>query len=645
MIKKINIPVFIALAMLLGFCLQAQEQLMPLSVNPQLFSVPAKNLQASRTTSLSALDTIPFFEDFSYSTTSPYPSVNHWLDSSVFINHTFPIAPPSIGVATFDGLNKKGYPYNLSALVSNSAQADILTSRPINLQKHLITYQPSDSIYLSFYYQAEGRGDNPEAGDSLSLDFYKPNQKKWEKVWGVKGYNPSGADSLFHLVIIPIKDTACFDSLFQFRFRNRATLSGSLDHWHVDYIYIDRLRTYGDPPAQDVAFQYMSTSFLKNYSTMPYRQYISSEMAPKVYNYIRNNHTVSIPATYNYTIYDTNNAFVSTGTTGPSGNVGAGDVDPYSQVGTDTVRGHARIRLLANDVFPPLTGMSIYSIVHKLKLTTDPHPQNDSIIQIQRFSDYYAYDDGTAEAGYYNNTYGAKNAVRYTLNAPDTLRALRIYFDPITDGQNIINSTFNIMVWRGNDGINGAPGSLLYSDSTNHESNPVYLQGRHNIMPTFPLSSCLTLSPGTYYFGIKQKTNRPLNIGFDRNNNHSDALYYDIGGGWVQSSIKGSIMINPLLGCALDPLPVGVKKHSGEGSSSFNLYPNPAQDNFKIETNGVIPENATINILSSIGQTVQSTTYNSNESIDISSLPNGIYFIYLSSSELNATPKKLIISR
>ncbi|MGV2480783.1 UNVERIFIED_CONTAM: hypothetical protein IGO34_28745, partial [Salmonella enterica subsp. enterica serovar Weltevreden] len=91
---------------------------------------------------------------------------------NVYINHTSPIAPLSIGVATFDGLNKKGYPYNLTAPVSSSALADKLTSRPINLKsKRGVAYQPSDSIYISFYYQAEGRGDSPEPNDSLSLDF------------------------------------------------------------------------------------------------------------------------------------------------------------------------------------------------------------------------------------------------------------------------------------------------------------------------------------------------------------------------------------------------------------------------------------------------------------------------------------------
>lgn len=633
MAKKIKIHSIIAFLMALHVYTNAQEQLMPLSTNAQLTRQVIKPATASRTSSITPMDTLPFFDDFSYSPLSPYPKAKHWIDSNVFVNHTFAIAPPSIGVATFDGLNKFGYPYNLSALVSNSSPADKLTSMHINLEKKgNYSYSPADSIYLSFYYQAEGRGDAPEANDSLSLDFYKPNSNTWVKVWGKKGYNPGGADSLFHLVMVPIKDIEYFDSLFQFRFRNRATLSGSLDHWNIDYVYIDKNRSYADTIMEDDAFEYMSTSFLKNYATMPYRHYIPSEMAPQLYNYMRNNFTSGKNTFYNYTVTDKNNALVH------FYNGGSANILPYSSNGTHNVPQHASPAIPF--AFPSLSSMGIFTIKHVISSNPDLKRQNDTIFQTQRFSDYYAYDDGTAEVGYYNNTYGAKNAVRYTLNVNDTLRGIRVYFDPITDGQNIINSTFRLMVWA--DGSNG-PGNVIYRDSVAY---PVYLQGHYNMMPTYNLTSCLNLSAGTYYFGLQQTSNRALNIGFDKNNNHSDAFYYDIGNGWVQSAIKGSIMINPLLGCALDPLPVGIDNQE-TSAGRISVFPNPAQTSIQIETNSITVENGTVNIISSIGQTVYSTVFNSHDSIDISNLPNGIYFVQLNSTELSSQPvviKKLIIS-
>ena len=621
------------------FGLIAQEKLVPLSANLQLMSLPAKNTLAARTAGITGPDTLPFFEDFSYSPSSPYPTAQHWLDSNVFINHGFPIAPPSIGVATFDGLNKRGYPYNIYAAGNSSGRADVLTSRPINLQNHNHVYQPSDSIYFSFYYQARGRSENyPASTDSLVLEFFKPNQKKWQEVWSRKGYNPATDDSLFHLVMRPIKDTAYFDSLFQFRFRNKATLSGSNDFWHVDYIYLNKGRTYDDTIRDDYAFSYMSKPFLKNYYSMPYRQYRPSEMAPVLYNYIRNNAERGLNSgpnmSYRYEVFrNTTLQYTSP--------FNAGNVYPYSQIGTDTIRGHSRDSLKSNYTFPLLSDSAIYTIRHSFKTNAsyDFEPRNDTLLQKQVFSTYYAYDDGTAENAYYLKNYGAKKALRYTINVADTLRALRIYFDPIVDGPAILASSFRIMVWA--NGTNG-PGNLIHRDSAMY---PKYLQGDYNLMPTYKLSSCLLLNPGTYYFGIQQTDNKGLNIGYDMNNDHSNALYYDIGNGWVQSTLKGSLMINPVLGCYYPAAPVGLPEHEQPRSNSFSIYPNPAQNTITIERKGIPIEQVSVSIVSSIGQTVYSTSYSSGETIDVSTLPNGIYFVYLSGGELATSPQKLIIAR
>lgn len=621
-----------------GFCMNAQEQLMPLHSNAQLTSAPepVRNNLTSRTMSITPLDTLPFFDDFSYSYLSPYPSTNNWIDSNVFINHTFPIAPPSFGVATFDGLNKKGYPYNISALVGNSAQADKLTSRPINLKNSRgYIYSLADSIYLSFYYQAEGRGDAPEPNDSLSVDFFKPKQNKWVKVWGRKGYNPGANDTLFHRVVIPIDSTVFLDSLFQFRFRNRATLSGSLDHWNVDYVYLSKGVLYGDSIVQDINFQYMSSPLLKNYSSMPYRQFMPSEVAPAYHNTMRNNfynNNLVENITYEYTARDKNNIVVGGYIGGP------GNIPQYLRNTAYTYAPHVSPPITYT-IANTLTDSAIFTTRHKIYNQTDQYRFNDSIEQKTILSTYYAYDDGTAEVGYYNNTYGAKNAVRYTINVADTLRAIRIYFDPITDGQNIIGSPFRLMVW--NDSPNG-PGTVLYRDSSMY---PKYLQGNYNLMPTYKLTSCLLLSPGTYYFGIQQTSNKALNIGFDKNTDHSNALYYDIGSGWVQSAIKGSIMINPMLGCNYPPTPVGIHEYENRVTNTISVYPNPAQNSIRIATNGVHVENARVAILSSVGQTVHTSTFNSSDELDISHLPNGIYFVQLTCEELHSTPQKLIIAR
>lgn len=618
-----------------GFAVKsiAQEQLRPLSGNINLNYVPAKQNSTAKTASLTPLD-LPFFDDFSAALKSPYPNSAFWVDSNVYVNTGFAKAPLSIGVATFDGLNKKGYPYNITAPVSSSTSADTLKSRPINLKRMgAVPYSADDSLYLSFYYQAEGNGEAPEPNDSLCLDFFKARQNKWVKVWGVKGYNPVATDTNFYRVMIYIKDSAYLDSSFQFRFRNKATVSGSLDHWHLDYIYLNKNRSQVDTSRTDIAFAYKSSSFLKNYWAMPYNHFIPSEMANSLNNFIRNNTPTLIQAVYQYSVFS-NTGGVLDQYTGGSNNI-----LPFQNNGYHNFAPHS------TPVFTfvptnPFTTSTFFTVKHSINIfgspTADMVHENDTVEEIQTFSDYFARDDGGAEQGYYLNTYGAKTAVRYRLNVNDTLRAVKIFFDPIVNGQTIMNSSFRVCIWA--DG-GGFPGSLIYKDSLVY---PTYLQGGYNIMPTYTLTSCLPLNAGTYFVGIQQTTNQPLNVGFDKNTNHMADLYYDIGNGWTQSAIPGSIMINPMMGCTVTQT-VGIREY--EQPSSFYLYPNPAQNTLSVSSRDFAIEHCSIQLISPLGESVYTSKLENNATIDISHLANGVYFVYINGKQIKVSPQKLIISR
>lgn len=228
--------------------LSGQERIVPLKGNINLIYAEQSNSKNNNTYQLQSKASttlqIPFLEDFSYAPTSKYPKNSLWLDSNVYVNSTYPIAPPSIGVATFDGLNKNGYPYMPALTNTNVAfLSDYLTSKPINLKVVAATsqtLQPSDSVALIFYYQARGRGENPEAGDSLGVDMFKPNQNAWQRVWARRGNtSPNTSDTAFKRAFIRIKDTAFLQNGFQFRFKNYANPSGHFDHWHVDYILLN----------------------------------------------------------------------------------------------------------------------------------------------------------------------------------------------------------------------------------------------------------------------------------------------------------------------------------------------------------------------------------------------------------------------
>lgn len=624
----------------------AQEQLRHLSGNINLPAIKYNASAASKTTSVSSVY-MPFFDDFSYAYKTPYPSAKNWMDSSAYVNTGFAIAPITLGVATFDGLNKLGYPYDIGATANVSAPADFLKSVPIHLDSIVTStpgvykkYSPVDSINLTFYYQAEGFGEAPEANDSLCVDFYKPAQNKWVKVWGKPGYNPSASDTNFYRVSVPVLDTAYFHDGFQFRFRNKATSSGSLDHWHIDYVQLKDAYFYDDTLLNDAAFAYMPSSFLKNYSVMPYHQYNeATELGVGFTNYLRNNFSIAKQAVYEYTIKDKSAFPVATNA---AITIPFPGFLPFAGNGYYSGSSGGAGRPLFSASLPPFptppfTDSTFFTIQHTLTTSSDVNNSNDTLEHVQRFTNYYAYDDGTAELGYYLNTYGAKIALRFGLNVSDTLKGVRIYFDPIIEGSLVKTSPFRIVVWA--NGGNG-PGGIIYKDSVMY---PQYLSGNHNMMPTYNLTSCLPLGAGTYYIGIIQQLNQELNIGFDRNTNHKNALYFNTSGTWNQSVFNGSLMLNPVMGCVDPPIIIGLNNY--DKLDKIKIFPNPAQSSITVSFPGNQLTASSIEITNMLGQTVFTKQITSNEQVDINDLSNGVYFIHLKGNSLNVSSQKLIISK
>jgi len=114
---------------------------------------------------------LPFFDDFAKYTL--YPDETKWIGNSAFINKDFPLFPPNAGAATFDAIDGKGVIYSEADWIP--FKADEMTSRFIRLDSVFdpVTkaLSPADSIYLSFYYQPQGAGDEPESWDTLILEF------------------------------------------------------------------------------------------------------------------------------------------------------------------------------------------------------------------------------------------------------------------------------------------------------------------------------------------------------------------------------------------------------------------------------------------------------------------------------------------
>ena len=632
---------------IISFTSFSQEGLKPLSSNLNYFytDLQAKKTEQNSGTALKTQSVslqIPFTEDFYYADRTNFPRMHLWADSNVYVNTGMPIAPPSIGVATFDGLDKFGYPYEPNFTNTQEPRpADTLTSRPINLfQSGAQLLQPSDSIGFSFYYQARGNGEPPEAGDSLLLDFYNPSAKEWvSNVWFAKGNsNPNTNDTVFKRAFVWIDSLKFLKDSFQFRFRNKATTSGNYDHWHIDYVYLNKNRSkLADTTYNDLTFASVPSTFLQNYSAMPYQQYKAAEMATKNSVRIKNNGAQSINMSYENRFYNQNATQIHTYSGGADGNLEPFRTDGYSDFPQHANPGFGY-------TFPPMNDSTDYTIKHFLYRSVGSSPDfilnNDTVYQKQVFKNYFAYDDGSAEGGFYVNTLGnfkGRFALRFSINNLDTLRAVRIYFDPASALNNAqLYNRFRLMVWA-DGGV--VPNNVIYRDSVwlPKYYDSVFFKG----VPEYKLTSKLVLAPGSYFIGIQQEITSGIAIGFDKNSDFHKNLYYDSGGGWTQSELPGSLLFRPVFGKYVPP-PVSVSDSQITPLPTYLVYPNPTSD--KITIYHQQHENFSYTLVNSTGKRVHEENSISNQhDFSCTDLPDGLYILLLKQENKTVQQQKIII--
>lgn len=555
---------------------------------------------------LSATDTLllPFFDDFSND--SIIPDQKKWSDDFAMINNTYSEDQITSGIATMDALNNTGYLYaGASSLVF---EADRLTSQPVNLD-----YPETENIRLSFLYQAGGLGDTPEANDSLTLQFFAPTEDKWYSIWAAGGSKKTG----FKTVILPVTHSRYLKKGFRFRFINYASLSssssdqsmlGNADHWNIDYILLDRNRNENDTVFSDVAFTLPLRSVLNTYESMPWEQFRQvyvylHEMGSGIEAVYRNNDTIARNVTRNFQVMD-----VYRDTETHSFSSGASIIDPLSSF---SYRANL-IYTFSSDV----TDSALFRI--KATLITDQFDpkDNDTIVFFQKFSNYFAFDDGSSEGGYGINGLGSRNAMfayRFKSFIPDTIRAISICFN-----QSFMNSNqraFDLMVWDDN---NGQPGNLLYVMEEALVEKSENINGFHNyIIPEG------VKVEDDFYIGWRQRSETFLNAGFDVNTPHNGRQFYWLNGNWIQSQVNGSVMIRPVTG---KPVTTSVNDIYSDKKSRIKVWPNPASDYINIDAgDNNLSASASVIITDIHGRKLMEVPY--EEQLQIASLTDGVCFI------------------
>ncbi|MFB6305401.1 MAG: hypothetical protein ABEH43_00150, partial [Flavobacteriales bacterium] len=94
--------------------------------------------------------------------------------------------------------------------------------------------------------------------------------------------------------------------------------------------------------------------------------------------------------------------------------------------------------------------------------TPDENRNNDTIRFTQKFDHSYAYDNGTAEAGYSVLGRNVKIAYGFNLQKADTLRGLKMYFNPMF--KNPSDESFLLTVWKGGN----KPGEIIHKNVNFH---------------------------------------------------------------------------------------------------------------------------------------------------------------------------------
>ncbi len=502
-------------------------------------------------------------------------------------------------------------------------------------------YSPCDTawgmaIFDTLYYT-----------DSVTVpcdSIYFPNIQ-WTRVWSTLGMPLDTFYSRYNVyakqVIIPILDSAEFYRKdFFFRFYNYASLANipawrsNGDQWNIDYVYLNIGRSAADTFYRDIGFVERSPSMLGEFEMMPYDQYVknpTNAIRDTFRLYISNLDNTTYNTIYKYILTDENGTFERT-YDGGSCNLLPFYEEHYQSCITCWQHACPPWKF----IFPldHATDRAEFKIDHVLLGDiTSADTIIDTMTYHQTFYNYYAYDDGTPEAGIGLTSTGSKLACQFKLNKPDSVYSIQMLFNKTQDNAN--DDYFDLAIWRDN---NGVPGEMIY---VQQYELPKFTDNLFQIQ-TYKLDSAIPVN-NIFYIGWIQENNTFLNVGFDTYNNSRTHTFYSITNEWYQSIYEGSVIIRPVMS---DKEITNIPENDHE-DLSIKIYPNPVNGN---EINMLLPKSISYNIRSGktiiynlFGQKVYKGSY--KEQLNVSHLQRGMYIVkvILPGSDKHYSGKFLIV--
>lgn len=548
-----------------------------------------------------------------------------WLDDHAYHNYRYAIDPWSLGVMTFDGCDRTGYPYQMGG--TQHGFADYLTSKPIDLSGSI----PADSVYLTFLYQGKGFGDPIENGDSLVLEFFDVSTQTWDHAWATS----AAPFTDFAVAQVVIDNAIYFTDAFQFRFKNYGSLAGILDNYHLDYVHLRDFSGYQDTLIEDFAMVYPTTTLLKDFTSVPWDHYknnpggkMSTETEVVVRNsYLNGGANISSSAGGSIEVKygGTSEGVVAlNGQTLANFNPPAQPIPDYQP--RTTYHSFHDISTYSFDDSKVGTQQFFDIETHATVPVGSNYLPNDTAYSQQYFGNYYSYDDGTAESalGIQTQSGQPRIAIQYTPYEADSIIGMYVNFVPTN--YDISNYLFQMTIW-GDD--NGEPGAIIYQDDPFLARQPQYAQDRDVFVKYMTEDTTKVPVSGTFYIGWKQIDLQAFTVGLDKNIDNKEHTFFSINGevSWATSGVTGSVMIRPIFSTSLDP-ELGIEQKKIE-LPTISAFPNPNNGFFTIKSTGELGE---IYVYSIRGELILKTQ---DSQIDLSNQPSGMYFVSSSTNFAN----------
>jgi hypothetical protein len=591
-----------------------------------------------------------FLDDFSYP--GPVTDPELWLDSDTYVNATYPLDAPSVGVATFDGVDRRGRPYG-----GSFGPADRLTSTYLNLTGN------NDPLFLSFWLQQRGLGEFPEPQDIIKLEFKRSNGN-WQEIQRFPGVaiGPGAeVDIRFKFYSFPIPNEYKYQA-FQFRFTSYNDRQGIDDIWNLDYVHLSRFA--GDTTINDVAFTALPRAILERYSSMPWRHFRDNE-AQELSNAIAVGVRNLSPQPQNADPSRVRITEEQTGTpvldatlfNGLERNIPQGIPQNrvYTLEGDPNFPYSSYLSAMSGSGFDDLERVEFtteYTLVNGSQTTGlgfEPVLRNDRVEHTTVFDNYFAYDDGSAETGVVVQT-DDQIAIKFTANVPDTLRAVRFHFPHMIG--NVANQEFHLKVWIGQ--LDNQP------DFRMNFLRPFYASSAFDTLQgftTYPLLDAqgnfkpLALPAGDFYIGWEQASNctftNCIPVGYDKNTPESlDYLYFNKNSTvWVPFPANfpaGALMVRPVVGSETPGFTS--TDEAAPAASALRLFPNPAREVVFLQLETGFYEDFQLYLFNSMGQLVHQGPL--RPQLEVAGLAPGVYVLKaVSRRHGEALQARLVVAR